>query len=688
MIAAASPFPLAQFSDLFGGLFLNALAWWQWLILALVPPAIVALYFLKLRRQPLEVPSTYLWHRTIEDLHVNSLWQRLRQSLLLFLQLLLVAVVMLACLRPGWRGAELTGDRFIFLVDTSASMSATDVAGAANRLELAKTRVGEMIDGMKSGDVAMIISFSNVARVEQPFTDNRRLLRTKLAHIRPTQRTSDVGEALRAAAGLANPGSSGERDRPGERAVAEALPATVVILSDGGFGPVPNFSLGNLHPVYVPIGSGAAGNVGIVAFTAERNPEKPDRLQAFGRLENFLAEEISVDVSLYLDDTLVDAANVTLPPLDAQTGQPGTGGADFDLADVETGVLKMEVKINDEFPLDNVAYAALSLPRRGDVLLVSPGNEALELAMQTPSARKLIDLVVETTDFLATKPYQDKAAAGGYDLIIYDQCAPQIMPAANTLFVGRLPPIPEWSAAPKQAAPAIFDTDRAHPIMQFVELGNVRIAEATPLKPPRGSTILIDSDLGPLLAIAPRDGYEDAVMGFELFGAQEKDGRTQTYVNTDWPIRLSFPLYVGNVLAYMSGARGELAAASVQPGKAFVHRSESPHESVRVVSPTGRSATLRREQQSVFTYTETDELGVYEVFEGPARDATRRFTVNLFDSQESDIAPRANIYPGNTIVAGQSGWESARIELWKYLLLGALGVLLLEWYIYNRRVYL
>ena len=30
------------------------------------------------RRQPLEVPSTYLWARTIEDLHVNSLWQRLR----------------------------------------------------------------------------------------------------------------------------------------------------------------------------------------------------------------------------------------------------------------------------------------------------------------------------------------------------------------------------------------------------------------------------------------------------------------------------------------------------------------------------------------------------------------------------------------------------------------------------------
>ena len=70
--------------------------------------------FLKLRRQPLEVPSTYLWKRSIEDMHVNSLWQRLRQNLLLFLQLLLVALAMLALMRPGWEGSEARG-RAVYL---------------------------------------------------------------------------------------------------------------------------------------------------------------------------------------------------------------------------------------------------------------------------------------------------------------------------------------------------------------------------------------------------------------------------------------------------------------------------------------------------------------------------------------------------------------------------------------------
>jgi hypothetical protein len=31
--------------------------------------------------------------------------------------------------------------------------------------------------------------------------------------------------------------------------------------------------------------------------------------------------------------------------------------------------------------------------------------------------------------------------------------------------------------------------------------------------------------------------------------------------------------------------------------------------------------------------------------------------------------------------------ERARKELWKWLLIGGLGVLIFEWYVYNRRVY-
>ena len=148
------------------------LGWAGWVAMALVPPLIIMLYFLKLRRQPVEVPSTYLWRRTIEDLHVNSIWQRLRKNLLLLLQLLAVAAMMLALLRPGIRGSDTLGDRRILLIDNSCSMQAADVP--SSRLERAKRQALDLIDGLESNDVAMVIAFSNRADVRQGFTSDKK----------------------------------------------------------------------------------------------------------------------------------------------------------------------------------------------------------------------------------------------------------------------------------------------------------------------------------------------------------------------------------------------------------------------------------------------------------------------------------------------------------------------------------
>src|SRR5262249_39254466 len=109
------------------------LPWWAGLLLLLVPLLIVLLYFLKLKRKPLEVPSTFLWRKSIEDLHVNSLFQWLRENVLLLLQLVTILFLIYSVMAFQVHGQGGTGKHYILMIDNSASMAVADVT--PSRLE-------------------------------------------------------------------------------------------------------------------------------------------------------------------------------------------------------------------------------------------------------------------------------------------------------------------------------------------------------------------------------------------------------------------------------------------------------------------------------------------------------------------------------------------------------------------------
>jgi hypothetical protein len=287
-----------------------------------------------------------------------------------------------------------------------------------------------------------------------------------------------------------------------------------------------------------------------------------------------------------------------------------------------------------------------------------------------------------------------------YDLVIFDQCAPEKpeqMPLANTLFIGRLPPLAGWkekSSAEKVNSPQIIDWDRSHPLLNLVELGNVVIADSLIVRPPAGGKVLIDSTQGPLLAIAPRSGYEDAVLGFEIVGRNDAG---ETLANTNWPRYFSFPNFCLNVFQYLAGGSAVTQNETNRPGEPVEIDLPEHAEKLTVVLPNGVTRDVAAPSGGKLSFPETDQLGVYEVRSGG--NTIARFAVNLFDRDESDIGLRArqdekgglqtvqSLSIGYTDVVAPSPTTPVRKELWTWLLLAALAVLILEWYIYNRRVY-
>jgi hypothetical protein len=412
----------------------------------------------------------------------------------------LVFLAILALLRPGWQGESLEGQKFIFLVDRSASMTATDAEGAKTRLDAAKQRVATLIDQLESDMSAMIIAYDNEPDVVQEFTNNRRLLREALDRIQPTAKPTNIRGALELADGFANPERVSIEEGGVEFDATEQEPVELYIFSDGRFGAVENFSLGNLQPKYLPIGSFEANNLAITVFNTGRNEIRPEQRQAFVQVANFSEADQTAVVELTLDGTLLDAAEVKVPGGDVV-------GTTFDLGDAATGKLKATIEPTQEFgdrlPLDNAAYAVLDRQKQTKVLLVTPGNNALELALSTERTRRYGKVDKVGPEVLGTPDFLQEVQSETYDLVIFDQCSPEKpeqMPLASTLFIGRIPPLEGWkakSSTERVSAPQIIDWQRSHPLLNLVELGNVIVADSYTVRPPAGGKSLIDSTKGP-----------------------------------------------------------------------------------------------------------------------------------------------------------------------------------------------
>jgi hypothetical protein len=664
---------------------INSLAPLQWVLLGLIPPLIVLLYFLKLRRSPVEVPSTYLWLKTIEDMHVNSIWQRLRNNLLLFLQLLAVLLIMLAVLRPGCQGEQLIGERFIFVVDQSASMSAKDAPDQSTRLDRAKQQVISLIDRMKRDDSAMIISFSDRAVVQQSYTKNKSLLKRKVNDIQQTERASDLNEALLAASGLANPGRTSDRENFIDVQVAEALEATLFLLSDGAVKEVPRFSLGNLTAEYRPIGAAEPPpNVGIITFSLNDQIEIGEQVQVFARLQNSGMEDALVNLELFVNDQLRDAkANIKVPGL-------GATSLNFDLTDLMVGLdeptpIKLRIENEDVYMQDNIAYCVLSPPRMINALVVSDYNQYLQMVLKTDRVAKIASVQFEPRSYLKDNVYLERATLGHYDLIIYDQCAPETPPLCNAVYWAAVPRGGDWKTNENLEVTPITDVDSTHPLMYAIAMGEVNILRSQTLSGPQGAIPLIDSPQGAVMMIATREGFEDLVIGFPLLEYTSSNGILN---NTDWPRKLSFPLFFQNALSYLGGGYRLNASRNLVPGELAALRTHFPVESIEVKDPTGVVTQVKARSDGQFIFSHTERSGVYEVISGGGKNLEQRFAVNLFDRLESDLAVRDELKLGYNTVEGKTVSEPVRKEFWPWVVLGILAVVLLEWIIYNRRVWI
>ena len=335
-------------------------------------PAVIAMYMLKLRRDQAVVPSTLLWTRLLTDVEANAPWQRLRRSLLLLLQLLLVLVLVLLAARPFLeRPAGLARD-IILVVDTSASMGATDVL--PNRLEGAKSAAIEALKELPTGGKVSVIAAERTARIVANETTDLGRVRQAITGLLPTSTTGDLGDALELASKLAR--------RSGD--------AQVLVATDGALASTPTTEVD--APISVlPVGRDRK-NQAIVALAVRTDPSALTQ-SAFVGVANLDLEPAERRLEVYGDGILIEAQDVTLDP---QTRQ------DIVIDDITNGrqrtVNVLEVRLTaadtqatgdpDQLALDDHAWAIVPPTRERVILVVGKGDpyRTLEPAERGPLA--------------------------------------------------------------------------------------------------------------------------------------------------------------------------------------------------------------------------------------------------------------------------------------------------------------
>lgn len=627
---------------------------------------LVLLYFLKLKRREVAISSTYLWQNALNDLRVNSPFQRLRTNLLLILQLLALILLILALSRPVSPLGGLKGSDAVILIDISASMSAKD-AGGQTRFEKGKAEALKVVDDLSFGDRAVIVAFDDAAHVLTDMTESKSTLRRALEQLEPNDRGSMLGGAIQRVRSLLSN--------------AERAPELYVI-SDGQVGSLENVSLDESVPLhFIRVGT-SSENVGIVSFDVHLASGFGDETRVFVSVQNLGTEKRTVGVDFHLDGELAGSREVTLAPktvssvpFDAPLGdEPRRARITLDHGD-DPSV--------DVFPSDDEVVAILRPPKPFEVLLVSDGNLFLHSALsEDPRVAKTAEGAVPTIASASFKP----ELGGEFDVVVLDRVTPPEIGAGSYLCFGARPPFTGLTDLGQIENTEVIDQDETHPVTRFVNFSTLELPTARRLKPRPKDVVVVSSTFGPLV-IDARDADRHAlVIAFNLL---------ELPMEGAWTFDPSFPIFLSNVIRYLAGSSSEVRKDLLLPTgdvaeltypklavKAKVqHEDAAEPTEIKIVQGDESLRVANLDRRGVYTVTFVDA-------EGEELSSTR-FAANLVSGAESMIAPAENLVleDGKKVDASEEAIETNK-DVWKYVAAAALLFLMIEWWIYNRRTYI
>ena len=598
------------------------------LLLALLTlPVILVLHLLRERRRRVAVPSLLHW-LNLPHRREGERIRRLPLTLLLLLHLLIAGLLGLAVGRPQVFGAPSSASRqTIIVLDISTSMAARE--GSTTRFAQAQGRARALLRGMGANDRATLIAAGHTAHiVAAGGASELALLTAALDALRPGSTGADLAGALTLAEGAFDPQ---REDR-------------IVVISDGALPTFPSRTLA--APLDWQQVGGDQPNRAIITFAT-----RPwgDKLQVYARAANYDSAAFATRLRLYGDERLIDTRDVSIA-VDGETELTWTLPASYT-------ALRAELDGRDGLPQDDQAFLPTRSMRTIKALLVSARPESLRRALGAVPGVGVT--VVEPAKYASGSAPQDSV-----DLTIFDSFLPQAWPVGAVLAINPPPgssTLLEVGTLPIR--PPVGELSQSSALLEGINLGGVNFGSVQPVTPPAWATTQLAINDTPLI-LRGRDGANEiAIWTFNL-------------ASGNLPTRLAFPLLVARTVRDLVPLS---IAPEVQVGAPLTVRPDPRTTTIQLTAPDGTRSVVPT--APLLTLDTLTQPGFYRVEErsGGAPLFVGQVGVNAGAASESNLRPRTVPQLAGPPQQFSGAPQRQVIDLWPWLALGALALLMLEW---------
>jgi Aerotolerance regulator N-terminal/von Willebrand factor type A domain len=492
--------------------FLNPIAG---LIAGSIGSALVVLFWmLKLRRRPVRVSSTLLWKKSIRDLEGNVPWQRVRPSVLLFLQLLAVILLSLAIARPTQEAGidQLGGGEVVVVIDAGASMNAIADVDGKTRLEIAQRDAAELVRSIGSRSPSTefrVIRAGTTAQLVSGSAGSWRRARAAIESIQASDAPSDLDAAVELIASIRDGEQTSERAPEIERSV-QVFAFTDGEVSDGSVlvqRPSTDFDARDLR-----------GNLGIVLTGAQRDQTDAVGCRVFVTVAGAIPSTVGVRIEARVGGSVLTSKAIELVP-DEQGIAESAATLAFRLD--RAAVVEVNIARSDVLTSDNTVWVMMPDPSPVVTTVVAPDGIADPL---------LVDVLSAVTNGVVAVVGEGKSVASGTGLLVYDRVErdPRVQLPTIEIGIGR---------DGDGTLDRVLSWDRSHPVMQDVDLSGLRFASDV-LDVGDGETALGSNRDGAVFVESAQQGVRHLAVAFAL-------------EDSNWGVQVSMPMYFANAVRYL-----------------------------------------------------------------------------------------------------------------------------------------